>query len=322
MFFILATLLFSQVTFSCELTGIIKLIPMREHLQKNNACVDYSNDVYFAECADGKRGVFKVQHDSEGEMFAEVAAYRASEWLGLHMVPQTIITQDAQGRWGSWQEYVEPAFDWIAVGKEKSIENVVDKEQIDAMRLFYFVFGQWDIAPSNQIIYIKDGKYCLALIDNGDLYDEQRIQYGDFAFIHQGKPYRRPVKYLGNDPFPFDKVECGIPNQKLKELLCSFIPEDVAHNMINRALQDDNKIRYVIWNDAFWIQHYKYYSKVKANYVAHPNAELVEKFKKLTKQDLCAFWTEGLKHNHDYVMRLIDLTLERRDQLCNKVTTT
>src|ERR1700693_1500113 len=105
MFFMLASLLFSQVTFSSELTPIIKLIPMHEHLQKNNACVDYSSDVYFAECADGKRGVFKVQHDTEGEMFAEVAAYRASEWLELHMVPPTIITRDVHGRWGSLQEY-------------------------------------------------------------------------------------------------------------------------------------------------------------------------------------------------------------------------
>lgn len=323
MFFMLVSLLFSQVTFSSELTGIIKLIPMREHLQKNNACIDYLNEVYFAECANGKRGVFKVQHDTEGEMFAEVVAYRASEWLGLHMVPPTIITQDMYGRWGSLQEYVEPAFDWIAVSKEKSIENVVDKEEIEAMRLFYFVFGQWDIGPSNQIIYNKDSKNHIALIDNGVLYDEQHIQYGDFAFIHQGAPYRQPINYANTMAFSFDKVQQGIPNEQLKERLCYFgILEEVACTMINKAQRDNTKIRYVIWNDAFWIQHYKYYSRVKANYVAHPNPELIEKFKKLTKQDLCAFWAEGLKHNHDYVMRLIDLTLERRDQLCKNVTIT
>jgi hypothetical protein len=318
MFFILAILLFSSVNFCFESTSIVKLIPMHEHLQKNNAQVDYSSDVYFAECVDGKRGVFKVQHDTEGEMFAEVAAYRASEWLGLHMVPPTIITRDAHGRWGSLQDYIEPAFDWIKIGKTKCIEELVDQSEVDAMRLFYFVFGQWDIGASNQIIYTKEGKNHIALIDNGVLYDEQQIQYSDFAFIHYGAPYREPVNYLSKTPFPFDKVQQGIPNEQLKEWLCYFgIPEETAFAMINRAERNNTNIRYVIWNNAFWIQYYKYYLRVKANYVEHPNPELIEKFKKLTKQDLCSFWAEGLKDNYDYVMRLIDLTLERRDQLCN-----
>ena len=119
-------------------------------------------------------------------------------------------------------------------------------------------------------------------------------------------------------PFPFDKVERGTPNEELKKLMCSFdIPEDIAEQMINRVRKYNGKIRFVIGDNAFWIQWYKNHSKVKANYVKNPNLELIEKFKNLTKEDLCSFWAEGLKDNYDYVMRLIDLTLERRDQLCN-----
>lgn len=182
---------------------IVELKPMKDHLVANGRVVFYKTKVYLATLANGLKAVFKPESGRLFRAYGEVAAYRASTWLKLRLVPPTVIKTYKNMR-GSLQFFVESPFDLLKDQDRDQAFSMLSAEVKSDMQIFYFIFGQWDPHPGNQLVALgKDGKAYLALIDNA-------------AFIVPGKkrgtepPFIQEIVFAGgesySDPFPFDDV--------------------------------------------------------------------------------------------------------------------
>lgn len=126
--------------------------PMKCVLKTAGRRVDYRGDVSLIVLSNGIKAVFKSSEgDGSGPARAEVAAYNASKVLGFPHIPPTII-RTINGHLGSMQLFVETSVDALAPGVyARALKDAGEKARTD-LRIFYFVFGQWDWGEANVLI--------------------------------------------------------------------------------------------------------------------------------------------------------------------------
>lgn len=226
-------------------------IPMQEYLQEKGHRVHFTSSVALVEMESGIKGVLK-EDDLEWprSTVAEVAAYRASKFLGLHLVPPTVYYSN-ENFVGSLQYYVEPSFDLAAKGKYEEALQRVPPEEWAAIQLFAFVFGQWDSGSSNFIPIEKDGVCHFALIDNAAIGFSQKTLYGDYSF----------VKIFPDVAWPIEADEGAFPYATAKTLppdpaLClETFGNTLSDTQINTLCRLRQPIHYIIWQGSFWRQY-------------------------------------------------------------------
>lgn len=146
---------------------IMSLKPMKKHLKESGKKMFFFHTVYVATLKNGLKAVWKPMNKHYNS-YGEVAAYRASEWLGQRLIPPTVIKKH-KGEKGSLQFFVQTSFDLLAHNKHKAFKQLSEKVKSDA-QLYYFIFGQPDNHIGNQLIaFDAQGKAHLALIDNADI---------------------------------------------------------------------------------------------------------------------------------------------------------
>lgn len=287
---------------------IIDSIDIRTYLKNVGKVIKGDESIKLLTLESGFKAIFKP-----GEYrLAEIAAYKASVFLGLRLVPPTIL-RTIDGIEGSLQFFVYSPIDLLKGSNRSSYFKKLDPKDISDMKLFYFVFGQWDLHAGNQIITSIEGHYHLALIDNAGMLHKQHIQYGDFAFIQKGENKEAPS--LNTPTFPFHEVVTLKPGplERLKKLFGPYI----TGRHIERIWQHHKPITYVMWKNAFWMQMYKYNPSVKPLKVAHYYESTLQALRKLDRNALLQIWSDGMKIEPSYYEELIDLILERRDQVLN-----
>jgi hypothetical protein len=284
---------------------IVSAQKMSEYCKEKNKKYSSDNAVILVTLKNGLKAVFKTDEDR----FAEVAAYRASTVLGLRLVPPTVFKK-YNGQKGSLQFFIDTDIDLL---DDPSYLAKIDPKTISDMKLFYFIFGQWDINRGNQIIQKCKDDYFLALIDNAGMINLQQVCYGDFPFVRRG--YSDNRKDSWDAPFPFNTATC-LKNPTFEDIdkLLDFMSQDEKLKYYNRC--KDGSITYCFWRNALWIQYYKNTPEVTPNYIDDYYQDTLEAYKKLDTQVLQDIWKESYKVlENKKTDKLVDAICARRDQV-------
>lgn len=284
---------------------IISQIPMADFLRQKGHKVHFTSPVFLVELESGIQAVFKVaESDWPQDAVAESAAYQASQFLGIHLVPPTVI-RSHEGAIGSLQLYVEPSFDLMADDRYELALQKADPEELANIQLFYFVFGQWDPDPSNLIAVEREGAVHFALIDNAALGFRQKVRYGEYPFVLCFPDTHFPSGEEKN-AFPFDKARL-LPN--LPEVWKKEFGDVLSDKEITRLCRLKKPVSFVIWENRFWRQ-YKFGKPAFTEF--YPDQTM----KRLGELDLAKIKTFfqndlGFSFSKEYYEDI----LERRDQI-------
>lgn len=225
--------------------------PMRERLESLGKKAEFDGDVFFIELDNGLKAVFKkIPIDDLGDAYAEVAAYQASIVLGFPNIPPTIITE-IEGDKGSLQLYVETNIDALRANNYESALKEALPEDVSNLKLFYFIFGQWDSGPHNILIFKDKKKTYLIAIDNSGIRNHQYVNYGSLPFVR----IRYSDKLRTNDwhkPFPFERAKAiqDPTAEKLQTTFGDMFPEEFYRSFKSYKLP----YRYVIYRNSLWRQ--------------------------------------------------------------------
>lgn len=294
--------------------SVQSVVPMREFLQSKSQMATFDNVVKLVTLADGTKAVFKpVPPEDIADAHAEVAAFKAAQFLGFPEIPPTVIRK-INGEIGSLQLYVEPSFDLMKPGKYQEVLNKVASEDLANLKLFYFVFGQWDTGPQNLIVQTgkkNSEQFQLVAIDNSGIKSRQYVHYGNLPFVR--------VSYSDslntNDwhlPFPFQKVQI-IDNPTFAELskkLGKHFPEKILANLSRHMYP----FHYVIYKNSLWVQFHQsdpFFVMSHTNVYPEKSMEIL---KNISQKDLEYIFSEA-KGSDFLTKEYLEAILERRDQV-------
>lgn len=300
---------------------ILNIKPMREFLKEKNQTANFENEVllitFKTDLEEHKefkdiKAVFKpVPPDDLGDAHAEIAAYKASVVLGFPEVPPTVMRK-INNKIGSLQLYVEPALQ-VKESEFKKILQMASKEDAANLKLFYFVFGQWDTGAHNIIVSKNAGAKNIQLnaIDNSGIRNKQQVKYGELPFVRIA--YSETLNT--NDwhlPFPFQKVKI-IENPEEQEI-SAYFRKHFSESIYARLMKIQKPIHYVIYQNSLWIQYHKNDQNFMLSQTDYYPPNTINKLKGLTKNELkrifmdakgCDFLTDAY----------LESILERRDQV-------
>jgi len=203
---------------------------------------------------DGTRGIFKSMNKQQA--VAEVAAYKFARALGLKLVPPTVIGKH-KGQIGSFQFFIENPATGLSKQHGGQRENLVSKEDLANMELFYIMSGNWDAHPGNRVIDLRGG---LGLIDNEAITRPQFYRYGEipwFALVQKGKTDKTEIVTPDSSAFPFDKARYF--NKPTIEDLLSVINKpgydvELLKSKLLWYQQDSGRIGVIEWENTLWLQ--------------------------------------------------------------------
>ena len=295
--------------------SVESMIPMEKFLKHKGYEVDFYGDVYHVTLKGGTEAVFKaLLPDDYGDIHAEVAAFKASQFLGFPNVPPTIL-RTINGETGSLQLYVKPSEDSLKPGVYKAALKQVSPKELADLKLFYFVFGQFDSGPHNIIIQKKQKQTHLIAIDNSGIRNRQYVRYGELPFIRFCYSERFNTQDF-SDPFPFEKVK-HIKNRNEKSLHKEFgntlFPPD-----FKRLTKNSAPLYYVIYQNSLWIQFNKNNSDFVLSYTDYYPKESIAALKKLNISVLQQIFSDAKKagFNSEFLTKnYMYSILERRDQI-------
>jgi hypothetical protein len=292
--------------------------PFKEFAQKRDKKFEADNNVLLVTLDNGVKAVFKPGEENIGE----VIAYKASKVFNkYHLVPPTVYRQIGD-EYGSLQLYIETDVDLL-------IENAplfqgthwknVDEEQVDYIKMFYFIFGQWDINAGNQLIIENNDTTTVALIDNSGIANLQQVEYGDYAFIRCG--YSDNANDSWDEPFPFKNPQ-QLKDHTLKELQQLF-GEYMSPVRITKFWNryNDKQINYCFWRNALWVQYYKVGTNKSPLFIEKYSDELINDIQKITDEVLEDIWqhAKGILPKQ-LIQQLKKTTLDRIRQVLKHAT--
>lgn len=132
----------SQVEERLSTEKVTKSVSMVSFLTDTGKTPKGDKRIMLVDFESGLRGVFKPGH----YRYAEVAAFKASQALGVGLVPPTVL-RTVDGVEGSMQLHVESDLDSSNKNLRRKASKWISKKEKSDMMLFYFIFGQWDSQP-------------------------------------------------------------------------------------------------------------------------------------------------------------------------------
>lgn len=296
-------------------SAIKKIISMRDFLHSTGKKAEFENVVKLVTLADGTKAVFKpIPPDDMGDAHAEVAAYKASKFLGFPDIPPTIIRK-INDEIGSLQLYIEPSMDIPTPSEYKEILQMVASDEVANLKLFYFVFGQWDSGPHNLIIQKRERKFHLVAIDNSGIRSRQYVKYGDPPFVRvcYSDTLQTDDWHL---PFPYDQVQTlqNPSYENLKKSIGEKFPEKIIKNLSRFK----NSMNYIIYKNSLWIQFHAFDPHFVRSYTDVYPEKTIESLKRLNKNQLLNIFSEA--KGADFLTKdYIEAILERRDQVLKHI---
>ena len=278
---------------------IVQLIPMRDYLTSNHQEPQFSHEVYLARMHDGLKAVFKPERKLKCA-YAEVAAYKASKFLGLRLVPPTVLKK-YKNLQGSLQFFVEHD------PKANHMNQLSLKDQSD-MHTFCFIFGKSGTRVANRVVAVHNNKYYPALIDNASMKSPQKAYYGDYPFIYKG--IKNGTAQVPTTTFPFEH-EKKVADKSLKNLTRLF-SNYMSARRIEHLVKSRKPIIYCFWGNTLWI---KRVTKTGPSYTKFYYRSTLEHYKNFTQENLEQLWAFWLTADKSRVEWLIQLILERKDQV-------
>ncbi len=290
---------------------VVSIRSMREHLHSLGKKAEFDGKVFIVEFDNGLKAVFKsFSKDDLEDAYAEVAAYQASIALGFPNVPPTIMTE-INGMKGSLQLFVETNIDALDPGIYETALKETSLEDKANLKLFYFVFGQWDSGAHNTLIFKDKVKTYLIAIDNSGIRNHQFVKYGSLPFVRLC--YSDSLQT--NDwhkPFPFNeaKVIQNPTSEKLKKILGNNFPESFYQSFKSYGYP----FRYVIYRNSLWRQFHAGDEKFVVSFTNHLSDQTRKKLKSLNLARLKKIF--ACAKNADFLTpAYLNAILDRRNQV-------
>ena len=289
---------------------IVDIKDMRTVLAGQGRKVRFSHAVSLVTLESGIKGVFKSV--SLCEDACEVAAYKASKFLGFPLVPPTVL-RTINGQKGSFQLYVNTNFDPLPRGNIASALKKADPDDVANLKLFYFVIGQWDTEAHNLLIDIQENNVKIVAIDNGCICSHKHVRYGEYPFI---KVWGSSLLHTDDweKPFPFDRAKIlSKPTlQDIKDLLGSTAPDNLC-----KWLAGFQIIPYVLYQDSLWVSfdgHLKNQDGHPFAYTTHYPKKTIEQLKKLDLTAVKKIFSD-VQGQEFLTEEFLYSILDRRDQV-------
>lgn len=262
----------SNVEIERELIGgvVIKQDNLQDQLEKMNKIPSGTTEAYLLEFNSGMKAVFKPDQKA-WTSHGELAAYKISEFLGLHAVPPTVI-REVNGRVGSLQYFIETNIDLKKTSS--GFERISQRQWSDA-NVFHYIIGQWDRHAGNFLIDKQDN---LILIDNADMMMSVKWQYGELPWIKRSQKDEERLSV----PFPYNNYFI-LENPSYKKLEEEF-GSHLGKNSLKRIFENEldrypnRNYPYIFWRGNLWTQRPSKYGKI---WFTNPTPELIEKLKQL-----------------------------------------
>ena len=277
---------------------IVKVMNLREYLSKRGINASPTHDVRIVELESGLKGVFKKGTYHHGE----VAAYRASKALGLRLVPPTVYRK-IKGTQGSLQFFIE-ASKVSKVSSMAQLSKKVGPKNVSDMKLFYYVFGQWDIHAGNQLIASYGDRHYLALIDNSVMLHETYDTFGGATYTSKG--YNEDIPSATGDEFPYDDVKV-ISGSKAKSIFKPYV-SSTQLDRLSRAGQ----IAYVIWNHMLFI---KLSNRCSKRFTKTFYKDTLDAYEELDEEALTYTWEGLARQDLEHAEDIIQIALMKRDEV-------
>ncbi|PCI73158.1 hypothetical protein COB28_04885 [Candidatus Dependentiae bacterium] len=287
--------------------SVKNIIPMREFLESAGKKDDFTNEVSLIELEGGIRAVFKPGEDN----YFEEVAYNVSCHLEYPYVPPTVM-RTINNQEGSLQLFVETEIDLLDDGMYEQMFEKFDENDINNLKLFYFVFGQWDSGAYNLLAYEYEKKVYAIAIDNEGFANMQKVRYGELPYIRIC--YDESFKTNDFDiPFPFDSYK----------ILKKSSKDDMNQDFVKKLpdwfrTAPYNHRKYILYQDGFWCQFHAFNDKFIKSYVDICSEKIYQTLQKLDRSTLHSLYKKVL-NNGLFKEAQIDDILERRDQVLASV---
>ena len=303
----------AQIIETLKKAPVIHQISMKEALDSQNKTVEFEGDVSLVTLEGGIKAVFKsVSPEDIADAHGEVAAFKASRVLGFPDVPPTVM-RTISGKRGSLQLYVETSIDLLAKDAyEKALDEVPQEDQ-DRLRVFYFVFGQWDSGPHNLLLRREAKKTHLIAIDNAAIGNLQFVRYGELPFVRMVYSQALQTKDW-HKPFPFDQARIlkDPSANRLKHIFGKKLPE----SFYAKVRIYGNRLKYVVYQNAVWRQFHAFDEGFVKAYVPRISPSIKLALEKLDKKTLEIIFQDAKGMNF-FTKSYLNAILERRDQVLN-----
>ena len=238
-----------------------KIIPMHEHLKTLGINASYTSDVYYLEFDDGFKAVFKTYDDQEEntkQNEAELMSYKLASALDLNFVPRTCIrTLEINSilKTGCIKEYIDESLNFENDERFVSFleDYAQDLDKINALKIFYFILGQYDCSRHNLFITKNDENYNFHAIDNGEIHKKLYVKLGEAPFTPRG--------YIEGDnwqqKFPFNDIK-EYTSPILKKFISVFNinSDDWAYKNIQNFEKNNlgKPFRFVHYRNIIWLE--------------------------------------------------------------------
>lgn len=297
-----------------ETSPVTSSMPMRDHLISQGKIVEFHNAVLLLSLESGIQAVFKPCLDDTdvlNDSYAEVAAYKACTFMGFDFVPPTVI-RTIDGHTGSLQLFVKTNIDPLANNAFKLALEQANPDDVANLKIFYFVFGQWDTGPHNILLKSDEISTKLIAIDNSGICNRQYVRYGELPFVRIVYHEDLNTSDDANQAFSFDAVQ-AIKNPTEQELNSRFkgcISPAQCKRWARRKI-----LRYILYDNSIWLQFHAGDDSFEKSFTTHYPEATIERLKLLTlevlKNDIFGHAPDSLLLDKNY----LNAILERRDQI-------
>lgn len=337
-------------------TGRVDIIkPMREYLAAEKKIESFNNQVFVVHLSNGMKAVFKPDLNLEetSGSAAEVAAYKASTRLKFPFIPPTILrTIDTppeilhqmniqlssncqKSMTGSLQLLVETDIDLLQpdneYGNYRRFIREMDVQDDAGLRIFYFIFGQWDSGQHNLLAFDDGKKRYPVAIDNAEIKCRQYAKFGDHPFVRWVCSEDLSTDD-SNKPFPFDSVECieiseeerlklkGRPEGEFGRELKGMLREKLKKRFGNKLPGSfyesfdcyNARLHYVVYDNALWRQYHASDDEFIKAFSNKCNESIIRAIKRIDLAWLREVFPKSCSHFNDQYFEMI---LERRNQV-------
>lgn len=244
-----------------------KIIQMHEHLKTLGINASYTSDVYYLEFEDGFKAVFKTYDDDKDENSkqneAELMSYKLSSALDLDFVPRTCIrtlTIDSVSKTGCTKEYIDKSLkfnndeNFVSFLKNYTQTNNQNFDKVNALKIFYFILGQYDCSRHNLFITKNNEDYNFHAIDNGEIHKKLYVQLGKAPFTPRGYIEDNNTWY---QDFLFNDIQ-EYKSPILEKFLSQFpnqLPDYFIKNIKNFEKNNPAKpFRFVHYKNNIWLE--------------------------------------------------------------------
>jgi len=226
--------------------NIFKKIPIKLFLEQKGIVSNNFNDapVSYVEFKNGEKFILKEYKDDDLlSLVVSVSIAYFCKLLEFPKTPNVFINKNLL-----FQEFID--FDLLKENEILAKFNTFDKEYIDNLKVFYFIFGYLDTCFDNILFKDKD----LFVIDMDTCSNISFCKYGDIPYVRIWS-FGEGIKDVNYGNFPFDSFK-SLENENDKVFLFNYLKVLGNEFLIEKFRLNKRKIKYILFKNNLFVQFF------------------------------------------------------------------